>query len=252
MYNHKNVFVIDKTCWQVNSADEFKSALERLIRDNGLSSLFIKKTYWSYGGDNIFKITANDLTANPSLIEEIYKEVIKTGYLFQDTVKQHESLNALNPSCLNTMRIDTFLDKDGNSEIISAYFKTNIKNSYIDNETNGGCEIPIDLATGKLQKYGHLTLKYNGLNILTRHPVTNVVFENFQIPYFTEAQELVLKVASYVPNLRLMGWDVAIAEDGPVLIEGNSDYNISASDLAYHGYRRNKVFQKVLKEINLL
>ncbi len=252
MYNHRNMFVIDKTSFEINTIKDFKITLEKLFLGKSLDSLFIKKTYWSYEGDNIFKITSDDLVSNPSLIETIYSEVIKTGYLFQETVKQHSALNALNPSCLNTLRLDTFIDQTGNVEIISAYFKTNLKGNFIDNETSGGCEIPIDMSTGKLERQGHLTLKFNGLKIPTFHPVTKVVFENFQIPYFTEACALVLKTARYVPNLRLMGWDVAISEHGPVLIEGNSDYNISASDLAYHGYARNKVFQKVLKELNLL
>lgn len=251
MFNHRNMFVKNGSCFEVNSVNEFKQPLEKLFQERSLDSIFIKKTYWSYGGENIFKITLDDLL-NLALIEKVYSEVIKTGYLFQETVKQHAALNVLNPSCLNTMRFDTFIDKNGNVEIISAYFKTNVKNNYIDNETTGGCEIPIDLATGKLGKEGHLTLKFNGLHIPTSHPVTKVVFENFQVPYFAETCELVLKVARYVPNLRLMGWDVAISEQGPVLIEGNSDYDISASDLAYHGYKRNKVFQKVMKEINLL
>lgn len=251
MYNHRHVFVIHRQPHVVTNVEEFSSLLEDLLKNESGESLFVKKTYWSYGGANIYKVSLGDLQ-NQEFIGDIYKEVIKTGYLFQEVVKQHAHLNALNVSCLNTLRMDTFIDKDGSTEIISAYFKTNIKNSYIDNETKGGCEVPVDLATGRLGKYGHLTLKYNGLHIPTMHPVTKVEFENYQIPFFAEAKELVLKVARLVPNLRLMGWDVAISEKGPVLIEGNSDYNISASDLAYQGYKSNPVFRKVLKEINLL
>jgi hypothetical protein len=52
-----------------------------------------------------------------------------------------------------------------------------------------------------------------------------------------------------MPELRLVGWDVAIGESGPVLIEGNSDYDISGNDLADEGYRANNIFRKVLHEM---
>jgi glutathione synthase/RimK-type ligase-like ATP-grasp enzyme len=77
-----------------------------------------------------------------------------------------------------------------------------------------------------------------------------VIFEDFTIPMFNEAKELVLKTASYMPGLRLVGWDVAIGENGPVIIEGNSDYEIRGSDFAYGGYLTNKTFRKVLDEIH--
>lgn len=171
--------------------------------------------------------------------------------MFQETIKQNHQLEELNPSCLNTLRVDTFIDEAGAAHIISCYFKTNIKNHYIDNDPAGGCEISVDLETGRLKKYGHLTLKFNGLKRLTEHPLTKVVFLDFQIPHFQEVKELVLKAAAYMPSLRLIGWDVAIGEKGPVLVEGNSDYDIGASDLAYGGYKINPVFQKVLKESKL-
>jgi hypothetical protein len=55
-----------------------------------------------------------------------------------------------------------------------------------------------------------------------------------------------------MPGLRLIGWDVAIGESGPVLIEGNSNYEISGSDFLNGGYLANTTFRKVLHEINYL
>jgi hypothetical protein len=37
-----------------------------------------------------------------------------------------------------------------------------------------------------------------------------------------------------------------------VLIEGNSNYEVSGSDLAYGGYLHNPVFRKLLHEINYI
>ncbi len=251
MYNHLTSFVVGNTYIEVKDVVGFKHLLENLMKSNPTrDSLFIKKSYWSYGGDNIYRLTKPDLD-NRNLLQKLFSEVTKTGFLFQETIKQNHQLDSLNPFCVNTLRLDTFIDNHGVIEIISCYFKTNIKNNYIDNHPAGGCEIPVDLETGRLKKYGHLTLKFNGLKRLTEHPTTKVVFLDFQIPHFQEAKELVLKAAAYLPNLRLIGWDIAILETGPLLVEGNSDYDIAASDLAYGGYKMNPIFNKVLTESKL-
>jgi hypothetical protein len=251
MYNHRNIFVVDKKSFEINSVEDFRKILTEIM-PKGIfpDSLFIKKTYWSYGGDHIYKLYPDNLTGPDGTLEVLYAEVIKSGYLFQETVKQHPVLDALNPFCLNTIRFDTFMDKQGKIEIISGYLRTNIKNHYTDNNRVGGCEIPIDLDSGKLKKYGHLTLKWNGLKLQDNHPVSGIGFENFIIPHFMEAKALVIKAAGYTPGLRLVGWDVGIGESGPILIEGNPDYDVAANDMNYGGYRKNPVFQKVLKEIN--
>ena len=70
------------------------------------------------------------------------------------------------------------------------------------------------------------------------------------ISFFSEARKLIILASSLMPSLRLIGWDVGIGTSGPVLIEGNSDYDITGSALMYGGYRSNPVFKRVLKEIN--
>ena len=124
-----------------------------------------------------------------------------------------------------------------------------ICDSHIDNISSGGCQVGIVLETGRLKKYGYSLIQTMGVEILTEHPVTKTVFEDFSIPYFHQVRELVVKTARLMPGLRFIGWDVAIGESGPILIEGNSDYDLSGNDLADNGYMANETFRKVLKEI---
>lgn len=53
------------------------------------------------------------------------------------------------------------------------------------------------------------------------HPATNVKFDGFKIPYWNEIKELVLKAAMVNPDVKVVGWDVAISNKGPLLIEAN-------------------------------
>ena len=53
-----------------------------------------------------------------------------------------------------------------------------------------------------------------------------MVFEGFRIPYWNEVRELVKNVHAKLPDIRSIGWDVAITPNGPVLIEGNDNWEI--------------------------
>jgi hypothetical protein len=253
MYNYRKMFVVDKKAFEVTSASEFRVLLaERIRRDCSGNSIIIKKTYWSFGGDKVYKVYLDQLSSDSEMINELYFEVIKAGYLFQETIKQHPVLNKLNPSCVNTIRFDTYIDPEGKVELISGYLRMSFRNCDVDNISLGGCMVGVDLHTGRLKKEGFSNLRDLGVTILTEHPITKTVFENLEIPFFLQAKELVLKAASFMPGLRLVGWDVAIGESGPILIEGNSDYDNTGNDLSEGGYRTNPVFQKVLKEYNIL
>ena len=46
----------------------------------------------------------------------------------------------------------------------------------------------------------------------------------FQVPFWSETLELVKAAALVNTDNRSIGWDVAITNDGPELIEGNHDW----------------------------
>lgn len=253
MYNHKKLFVINKKSIEVNNPSEFKVLLDDIFNQNiSIESIIIKRTYGSYGGDKVYKLFRQQIAADSELINMLFTEVVKAGFLFQKTVQQHPQLNVLNPSSLNTIRFDSFIDKDGKIEVVSGYIRMSITNQHVDNISSGGCMVGINIHTGKLKREGYMSITKFGVKVLTKHPITNIVFEDFTIPYFDEAKNLVIKAARLMPGLRLMGWDLAIGESGPVLIEGNSDYNMRGNDLSEGGFHTNPVFRKVLKELNYL
>ena len=91
----------------------------------------------------------------------------------------------------------------------------------------------------------------NGAKTHLAHPDTNVVFNGYQIPYFDEVKDLALSAAEKIPAIRLVGWDIVLGEQGPLLLEGNHVYHIGMSEMAYGGYHKNPVFQKVLDEAGI-
>ena len=249
MYNERNVFLRQNQRVEVDSLHGFTELLKDIFRKNpDYGSIIVKKTAGSSSGKNIFRVSSDMLSPEKKL-EDIYRTVVDSEFIFQETVRQHPVLNTLNPACLNTMRFDTFTDRDGKIEIMSCYIRMCLNNAHVDNISAGGCLVGVAIPEGTLKKYAYSTTSVVGVRELTRHPVTGTVFENYAIPYFKEACDMVLKAAVLNQSLRLVGWDIAISETGPVLIEGNSDYVIAGNDVAYGGYRSNPVFMKVLDEL---
>lgn len=248
-FNHLHQFVSGDEPRSINNLDEFRGFIDHLFRTTpGCETIFLKRIYSSSSGRNIHLIHSAMLKDSNAHLDEIFREVISSEFIYQQKVRQHPDLVRLNPSSLNTMRIDTFIDRDGNVDVISGFLKMSTNNQPVDNSTTGGCGVSIDLKSGNLGKYGYSKLKINGVGLLTEHPVTGVRFEGYHLPMVDEAKNLVLKAAVLMPGLRLVGWDVGFAEDGPILIEGNSDYGINSNDMMYGGYFANEKFREVISE----
>jgi hypothetical protein len=155
----------------------------------------------------------------------------------------------LNPSSLNSIRIDTFKKPGGTPEVLSAFMRMAIGDKSVDNITKGGLYVGINLEDGTLKRHAIRDFVIDS-SAYTVHPKTGVQFQGFQIPFFEEVKHMAVEAANWLPKA-LVGWDIAVSEAGPVLIEGNARYyHMQSSEMMYGGYRRNPVYQKVVDYVN--
>ena len=136
-------------------------------------------------------------------------------------VTQHRELMRLSPSGLNTVRIITQLDKDDRVDIIGTRLRITI-DSPVDNMAAGNIAAPIDPATGRVTGPG----VYSDITKADEyaHPVTGAEIVGFQVPFWAETLEMCRAAALVDKRNRSIGWDVAITDEGPELIEGNHDW----------------------------
>lgn len=167
------------------------------------------------GGYGIEFLCADEITS----YDEAYNRLIldKSG-LLEEVITQHPQVNALYSGSVNTMRIFTLLDDDVNAHVFYACLRVGAEGSAVDNLTSGGMTSRINIETGELM-YDAENFKHEKY---THHPATNVKFIGYKIPMWDECISLVKRAAKVVPQLRYVGWDVAITEDAPILIEGNT------------------------------
>jgi hypothetical protein len=78
----------------------------------------------------------------------------------------------------------------------------------------------VDLATGRLGPATDLGVRVDSA-WHARHPATGAQIEGRLLPHWPEALALVQRAHDLIGDRVAVGWDVAILEDGPCLIEGN-------------------------------
>ncbi len=167
-------------------------------------------------------------------LQSLQPLMLKGNFLFQRKIVQHSEMNRLNPNAVNTVRIVT-INEDGNPYLFAAILRVGTnKSGCADNTSAGGIALGIH-EDGLLFENGMLKPQYGTL--LSAHPDTGVVFKEFRIPFYKEAVDLVCRAHKFYYSVKAIGWDVAIAENGPVIIEGNDNWEITSIQAIYGGKR---------------
>lgn len=148
--------------------------------------------------------------------------------ILEEIVVQHPKMASLCPTSVNTCRIATLLG-DKQQGIVYAFLRIG-NGKVMDNVDCGGMASRINLETGKLQTVG---ADKQG-NTFIKHPMTNTSIIGFQIPYWEEAKKMCMEAAMKIPQMRFIAWDVAITQDGPTFIEGNSFPSHAIPQFAAH------------------
>lgn len=174
---------------------------------------------------------------------ELLNILSKGNYIAQKVIKQHESIRKFGTKSVNTIRIITIRGKSGNIGTFNAFLRISAdKDSLVDNRAKGGFAIGIDLDRGTLFEDGMTHEGFNGIS--REHPISKITFLDYQLPYWEEIKELVVLAHKQMYTIQSIGWDVAITENGPILLEGNDDFEIGGPQDTYGGLK-NKWHQLV-------
>jgi glutathione synthase/RimK-type ligase-like ATP-grasp enzyme len=144
---------------------------------------------------------------------------LRGAVLVQPLIIVHPALIYLALNALPTVRIVTILDEAGLPEVVSATFRCPSKpEARVDNMKAGGLISAVDLDSGEL---GTACFGYGGEDHEV-HPRTGARITGRVLPDWDAARALAVRAhqdafADYI----IVGWDVALTPDGPILIEGN-------------------------------
>ena len=173
----------------------------------------IKPDKGSWGrGIQKFKYVNDEQTLN------FFMRATEGTLVCEEYIHQHSALETLNPFCVNTLRIVSLLLED-DVEILSAVLKVGGNpNVIVDNMHQGGIGAQVDVVHGLTTTYGY-DYKFN---VFTHHPLTGVQIIGFQVPNWEHVIALIKRGHKRISQCKLLGWDVAITQDGVELVEVNN------------------------------
>ena len=225
------------------NASDLISVLQ-ILKQKNVQSCVIKTTESSHG-DNVWVINSIEYQSQDAVLTRFDGETLmlssvigEDALIIESVVHQTKQFATFNQSSVNTVRFMTTLYPDGSSRIIATWFKVGRSGRCVDNAGSGGnVDAAVDVDTGTIYNVFQFDGWRNAKKI-EKHPdngnqLNGVVIENWQA-----IKESVKKAQQAFPYCKAAGWDVAITDEGPVVIEVNDLWDRTGQYFIGKGWRK--------------
>ena len=144
-------------------------------------------------------------------------------YLVERCITPHPYAARIFPGALNTVRVMTARDPGTRQPFIlgAAHRFGTARSAPTDNRKAGGIVSAVDLATGTVSAAVGLG-PGNRREEHRVHPETGGSIQGVVVPFWDELTAAALTLANAFPDLVFVGWDLAVGEHGPIVVEGNA------------------------------
>ena len=215
-----------------------------ILKSKEVCSCVIKTTESSHG-DNVWVIKDIQYENNDAVLTRFDNKIFRLSSIlgqdplvFEGVVRQTKQFSSFNESSVNTVRFMTTLWPDGSARVVSTWFKVGRAGRCVDNAGSGGnIDAAIDVETGRIYN----VIQFDGwrdTKEIERHPdndqqLNGVVIENWQA-----IRSDVEKFQQAFPFCKAIGWDIAITDAGPVVIEINDFWDRTGQFFLRRGWRK--------------
>ena len=182
-------------------------------------------TRWDYLGSGQYRRNDGKRATMDELLEDLRQASQRRAFLVQPRLVNHREIADLGNSngTLATIRVMSCRNEQSEFEVTNAVFRM-AQNStvVIDNFHKGGIAANVDIHTGEL---GRATCGAWGSTVdgwYEQHYETGAQILHRKLPCWPELIDLVQYAhGSAFPDQVLIGWDVALLDNGPCLIQIN-------------------------------
>ncbi len=217
-------------------------SLARYLKDDAVYPIFVKPSHGNFGRGAHFlsqyqrqdhSVVFSDGSCVPvSKFIDNLETKLSGGQILQNVFQPHSDLALRCGSRSSTMRMVVIATKEG-PHLCRAVWKIPTGNNIIDNFQHGRTGnflAAVNIENGQVERIigqgadGEFTT-------VTIHPDTKEQLCPFTIPEWPKVQDLCLTAARLLPGLRLLHFDIALSDEGPLLLEVNFRGNL---DLLQH------------------
>ena len=194
-----------------------------------------KKNLCGSGGHDILFFNLDNGIIKLGLQQLSLKELCRQydGWIFQEKLQNSPVIDELYSHSLNSFRLMTYM-RGAKVEVLYAMLKLGNNYKPTDNAHTGGMYIKVNINSGMLS-----SISYDEeFNEYIKHPISNIEFRNKSIPCFRQVIDTARKAAKAFPYLRFIGWDIALTDAGPVVLEGNSSPGLTIIQRTHNGMEK--------------
>lgn len=189
---------------------------------------------WDFIGGGRYRDAHGTVLDGAALVEKLARQSLKDDFLVQPRLKNHPALDDIANGALATVRLLTCRDEQGRPEATNAAFRMAIGNSVVDNFHQGGLATAVNLATGEIGIASDIGVRPE-VGWRDTHPVSGARFAGRILPYWKDVVALAIKAHEAFPQRVVVGWDVAMLDDGAMIIEGNGKPDLDIHQRAERG-----------------
>jgi glycosyltransferase involved in cell wall biosynthesis len=145
------------------------------------------------------------------------------SWILQPRLRNGPAWTAFSAGTLNTVRVVTGRKNAGTPvEVIGGFMRFPRAHAVVDNLSAGGLGADYD-AAGRLGRARSLD---PASPLYDRHPDTGAAIAGTLIPEWERVAALALRAHAPITDIAMIGWDVALPENRPVLVEGNTNWGV--------------------------
>lgn len=216
--------------------------IEEFLRKPEIYPLFAKPSHGNFGRGAFFLQRydqdkdlvemKNGDTVEVSRFVDDLETKLSGGYLFQEAFSPPACLREVCGDRASTVRLVVVIIDD-KPEVLSAVWKIPTGSNIIDNfkhGRSGNLVSSVDVDTGNVVRIIGGS-EAGGFATCDTHPDTGARLMPMTLPYWDKIKAVCCDASSLFPGLKLLHFDVALAADGPLLLEINHRGNL---DLHQH------------------
>jgi hypothetical protein len=162
-----------------------------------------------------------DIETSDGLLRRLLRRSMRGEILLMPCLRNHPALAGLNLGALASLRVLTCRNEQEQPETMATILRFPLHPGMIaDNFRAGGLAAMMDLQTGRLAAATDTGLARDSA-WRARHPITGAPIEGATVPFFAEAKALAEAAHRALGDRVVIGWDIAILGNGPVLLDAS-------------------------------
>ena len=142
-YNMQRTFVFQNETNHLTNVSQIKNYFKNLFTTTDSDKIFLK-AFCGFMGKHIHVLQRDTFEETLDSLEGM---LLNEAFIYQEGVMQHEEISKIYSKSVNTLRVETFIDKTGKPNILGAVLRLGAGGKFVDNVSWQNFDTPDEIIT---------------------------------------------------------------------------------------------------------